>query len=160
MDEIYLVGGPLHVWRDAAGSVETLVYLHDSDDALAAKYLAATAQYLEMYRQLIGPYPYRKFALVENFWETGYGMPTFTLLGQRDHPVPVHHQLVLSARDPPQLVGQLGLRGLRVGQLVRGADGVPGGPPHRRSSGAPATSTAARRCRSTATTSRTGATSR
>ena len=82
MDEIYLVGGPLQVWRDSAGSVETLVYLHDKDDATAGKYLAATAQYLEMYRQLIGPYPYRKFALVENFWETGYGMPTFTLLGK------------------------------------------------------------------------------
>ena len=82
MDEIYLVGGPLRVYRDSAGSVETQVYLHDNDAALAAKYLAATAQYLEMYRQLIGPYPYRKFALVENFWETGYGMPTFTLLGK------------------------------------------------------------------------------
>ena len=82
MDEIYLVGGPLQVWRDAAGSVETLVYLHDRDDSTAGKYLAATAQYLEMYRQLIGPYPYHKFALVENFWETGYGMPTFTLLGR------------------------------------------------------------------------------
>ncbi len=82
MDEIYLVGGPLQVWRDAAGSVEALVYLHDKDDSVAGKYLAATAQYLEMYRQLIGPYPYRKFALVENFWETGYGMATFTLLGK------------------------------------------------------------------------------
>ncbi len=81
MDEIDLVGGPLHVWRGSAGSVETLVYLHERDDALAGKYLAATAQYLEMYKELIGPYPYRKFALVENFWETGYGMPTFTLLG-------------------------------------------------------------------------------
>jgi len=83
MDEIYLVGGPLRVYRDAAGAVETLVYLHDKDDALAAKYLEATAQYLEMYRGLIGPYPYGKFALVENFWETGYGMPSFTLLGPR-----------------------------------------------------------------------------
>ncbi len=82
MDEIYLVGGPLHVWRDTAGTVETLVYLHDKDDGIAGKYLDATAQYLEMYRQLIGPYPYKKFALVENFWETGYGMPTFTLLGR------------------------------------------------------------------------------
>lgn len=82
MDEIDLVGGPLRVWRDAAGGVETLVYLHDADEGVASKYLAATAQYLEMYRQLIGPYPYKKFALVENFWETGYGMPTFTLLGR------------------------------------------------------------------------------
>ncbi len=81
MDEIYLVGGPLQIFQDKAGAVETLVYLHEPDASLAGKYLAATAQYLEMYRALIGPYPYGKFALVENFWETGYGMPTFTLLG-------------------------------------------------------------------------------
>jgi len=31
----------------------------------------------------VGPYPYSKFALVENFWETGYGMPSFTLLGEQ-----------------------------------------------------------------------------
>lgn len=36
-----------------------------------------------MYSKLIGPYPYKKFALVENFWETGYGMPSFTLLGPK-----------------------------------------------------------------------------
>ncbi len=83
MDEIYLVGGPLEVYREAAGAVEALVYLRGTDDALAARYLQATAQYLEMYRELIGPYPYGKFALVENFWETGYGMPSFTLLGPR-----------------------------------------------------------------------------
>ena len=83
VDEIYLVGGPLEIYREAAGAVEALVYLRKADDALAAKYLQATAQYLEMYRELIGPYPYGKFALVENFWETGYGMPSFTLLGPR-----------------------------------------------------------------------------
>jgi len=81
VDDIYLVGGPLHMWKDSAGVAEALVYLHEKDDALAAKYLTATAQYIEMYRSLIGPYPYGKFALVENFWETGYGMPSFTLLG-------------------------------------------------------------------------------
>ena len=81
MDEIYLVGGPLTRYRQAAGAVEAEVYLRAPDEALANKYLAATAQYLEMYRGLLGPYPYDKFALVENFWETGYGMPSFTLLG-------------------------------------------------------------------------------
>jgi hypothetical protein len=83
VDDIYLVGGPLNVWKDSAGAAEALVYLHEKDDALAAKYLTATAQYIEMYRSLIGPYPYGKFALVENFWETGYGMPSFTLLGSQ-----------------------------------------------------------------------------
>jgi hypothetical protein len=81
MDEIYLVGGPLNVFKDSAGAADALVYLHEKDASIASKYLAATAQYIEMYRGLIGPYPYGKFALVENFWETGYGMPTFTLLG-------------------------------------------------------------------------------
>ncbi len=83
IDEITVVGGPLVVYRDAAGAVEALVYLREKDDALAAKYLQATAQYVEMYRALIGPYPYGKFALVENFWETGYGMPSYTLLGSQ-----------------------------------------------------------------------------
>ncbi|MCC6349408.1 MAG: M20/M25/M40 family metallo-hydrolase [Candidatus Eisenbacteria bacterium] len=83
VDEITVCGGPLLVYRASAGAAEALVYLRRKDDALAAKYLEATAQYLEMYRGLIGPYPYGKFALVENFWETGYGMPSFTLLGSQ-----------------------------------------------------------------------------
>jgi aminopeptidase N len=53
------------------------------DDALAEKYLATTGQYVEMFNRLIGKYPYSKFALVENWWETGYGMPSFTLLGPK-----------------------------------------------------------------------------
>lgn len=37
--------------------------------------------YVAMYQKLLGDYPYSKVALVENFWETEYGMPSFTLLG-------------------------------------------------------------------------------
>ena len=72
------------------------VYLREPDAALADRYLSATARYIEMYRGLIGPYPYGKFALVENFWETGYGMPSFTLLGPHGHPLPVHPDVFLS----------------------------------------------------------------
>ncbi|MCL4721195.1 MAG: M20/M25/M40 family metallo-hydrolase, partial [Gammaproteobacteria bacterium] len=38
---------------------------------------------IRMYSELLGAYPYDKFALVENFWETGYGMPSYTLLGSQ-----------------------------------------------------------------------------
>ncbi|MEO8359065.1 MAG: M20/M25/M40 family metallo-hydrolase [Vicinamibacteria bacterium] len=100
MDEIYLVGGPLRVSRDSAGAIETLAYLHDKDDALAGKYLEATAQYIEMYRGLIGPYPYGKFALVENFWETGYGMPSFTLLG----PQIIRFPFILTSSYPHEIL--------------------------------------------------------
>lgn len=80
-DELYLVGGPLVVDRAMSGSVETLVFLHETDETVSRPYLKAADRYLGMYEQLIGPYPYDKFALVENFWETGFGMPSFTLLG-------------------------------------------------------------------------------
>ena len=100
MDEIYLTGGPLEVYRDAAGAVEALVYLRQEDPALAGKYLAATAQYVEMYRNLIGPYPYGKFALVENFWETGYGMPSFTLLG----PTVIRFPFILHSSYPHEIL--------------------------------------------------------
>ncbi len=100
MDEIYLVGGPLRVYRDSAGAVETLAYIHEKDDALAGKYLEATAQYIEMYRGLLGPYPYGKFALVENFWETGYGMPSFTLLG----PQIIRFPFILTSSYPHEIL--------------------------------------------------------
>jgi hypothetical protein len=82
-DDIYLVAGPYQLYRKATDGVEAQVYLHQADRPLAQRYLNATAHYLTLYQQLIGSYPYAKFALVENFWETGYGMPSFTLLGPR-----------------------------------------------------------------------------
>jgi hypothetical protein len=63
--------------------VEVFAFLREDDPALAQRYLDATARYLELYDGMLPPYPYASFALVENFWETGYGMPGFTLLGQR-----------------------------------------------------------------------------
>ena len=81
--EIYLIAAPFERYSQAAGGAEAMVYLRAKDPALAQQYLDATVQYLALYRQLIGPYAYDKFALVENFWETGYGMPSFTLLGSQ-----------------------------------------------------------------------------
>ncbi|MGD8842114.1 MAG: M1 family aminopeptidase, partial [Gammaproteobacteria bacterium] len=81
--EIYLIAGPFTEYTSAAGPVQAMVLLRQPDAALARKYLDATARYIRLYSDLIGPYPYGKFALVENFWETGYGMPSFTLLGSK-----------------------------------------------------------------------------
>jgi hypothetical protein len=82
-EEIYLVGGRLTEYGRTEGTVQALVFLRTPEKELASGYLEATGRYLEMYRKLIGPYPYKKFALVENFWETGYGMPSFTLMGTK-----------------------------------------------------------------------------
>ena len=79
--DFYLVGGPLTVYENGDSPVPLFAYLRTPDAALAQKYLEASGRYLRMYSGLLGDYPYQKFALVENFWETGYGMPSFTLLG-------------------------------------------------------------------------------
>ncbi|MEA2079176.1 MAG: M20/M25/M40 family metallo-hydrolase, partial [Pseudomonadota bacterium] len=82
-EEIYLIAGRFSEYRQSADGVQAMVFLREPDPALAQKYLDATGDYVRLYAELIGPYPYGKFALVENFWETGYGMPSFTLLGPR-----------------------------------------------------------------------------
>jgi hypothetical protein len=82
-DDIYLVAAPYHLYRESTDGVEAQVFLRQEDPALATRYLQATGRYLRLYQSLIGPYPYAKFALVENFWESGYAMPSFTLLGPR-----------------------------------------------------------------------------
>ncbi len=82
-EEIYLIAAPFRLQRQRAGEVELLAFLRGEAPELAQRYLGATGRYLRLYGDLIGPYPYEKFALVENFWETGYGMPSFTLLGPR-----------------------------------------------------------------------------
>ena len=82
-DEIFIVAAPFTEYTRPAGRVLAMAFLRTPDKELSDKYLDATARYLEMYEKLIGPYPYKKFALVENFWETGFGMPSFTLLGPK-----------------------------------------------------------------------------
>jgi hypothetical protein len=80
-EEVTLAAGPLVERARTAGRVEVQVFLRADDAALAGRYLAAGAGYLAMYEALLGAYPYAKLAVVENFWETGWGMPSFTLLG-------------------------------------------------------------------------------
>ena len=82
-EEVYLIAAPWTVYGDRAGDTALFAFLRTPDAALANRYLQATRRYLEMYDGILPAYPYPSFALVENFWETGYGMPGFTLLGPR-----------------------------------------------------------------------------
>lgn len=56
-------------------------YFFPGNNPLSDKYLDAVGRYLKLYRELLGPYPFGKFAVVENFFPTGYGFPSWTLLG-------------------------------------------------------------------------------
>jgi len=63
------------------GEVTALTYFMPQSQDLAPAYLEATARYLRLYSDLFGPYPFPKFAVVENFFPTGFGFPSYTLLG-------------------------------------------------------------------------------
>ncbi|MCF6264785.1 MAG: hypothetical protein L3J24_14525, partial [Xanthomonadales bacterium] len=99
-EEVFVISAQFTEYEYQAGNVTAMAFLRDKDDALANKYLETTAQYLEMYRELVGVYPYAKFALVENFWETGYGMPSFTLLG----PQIIRFPFILHSSYPHELL--------------------------------------------------------
>ncbi len=71
-----------HVLRERAGNVELLGYFFKEDQSLAAVYLEHARKYLALYEKMLTPYPYKRFAVVENFLPTGYSLPTYTLLGQ------------------------------------------------------------------------------
>lgn len=81
--EIYLVAGPFTRYMQQHGDIDLSVYLLTPDDTLATTYLRTMGGYIDRYSRLIGDYPFPKFAVVENRWQTGYGMPSFTLLGSR-----------------------------------------------------------------------------
>lgn len=84
MDEIYLIAGPYVVREAVHGDVKAYTFTYENTpEDLCQTYLDATGEYLQIYEEMIGPYPFDKFAMVENWWQTGFGMPSFTLLGDR-----------------------------------------------------------------------------
>lgn len=76
-----LAAGHYQLRRDSLDGIQLLTFLGAGNAALAAGYLDSVREYLGLYRELFGPYPYEKFAVVENFYPTGYGLPGWTLLG-------------------------------------------------------------------------------
>ena len=73
--------GAYIVREKKVGAITAATYFFPETDHLANAYLEATANYLALYQDLFGPYPFKKFAVVENFFPTGFGFPSYTLIG-------------------------------------------------------------------------------
>ncbi|HEX8960205.1 MAG TPA: M1 family aminopeptidase [Geobacteraceae bacterium] len=81
VENLSLSAGPFLITERKVGSVPLYAYFYADNAPLAAAYLDASARYIAMYEGMFGPYPFEKFAVVENFIPTGYGFPSYTLLG-------------------------------------------------------------------------------
>jgi uncharacterized iron-regulated protein len=83
LHSINFVAGPYNISREKFGEGKDLIaYFFPEDQELAAEYMEKARQYLDRYEKMLGPYPYKRFAIVENRLPTGFAMPTYTLLGQ------------------------------------------------------------------------------
>lgn len=81
--DVSLAIGPYEIHRIQHEDVELACYLYAEDRQLARTYLDKMTYYLELYRPILGDYPFKRFAVVENRAPTGLGFATFTLLGQQ-----------------------------------------------------------------------------
>ncbi len=82
LDGLAVSAGRFRVAADDLDGIQLLTFLSPDNADLAPGYLTAMRRHLTYYRDLLGPYPFAKFAVVENFLPTGYGMPSWTLLGK------------------------------------------------------------------------------
>ena len=80
---IPLVAGAYTVSTRRFGNITAATYFTQPLQHLSDAYLDATGGYLQLYQKMFGPYPFGQFAVVENFFPTGYGFPSFTLMGRR-----------------------------------------------------------------------------
>ncbi|MFO7494796.1 MAG: M1 family aminopeptidase [Desulfobacterales bacterium] len=81
LEGLALSAGPYRVERRTAGGLNAAVYLFAPNLDLADAYLSASLEFMAFYQERFGPYPFPQFAVVENFFPTGYGFPGYTLMG-------------------------------------------------------------------------------
>ena len=80
-DGLALVGGKYVIHTKTVNDIKVSTYFFKEDDSMSEIFLNAALDYIKLYSDLLGDYPYKKFDVVENFFSTGYGMPSYTLLG-------------------------------------------------------------------------------
>lgn len=80
VDGMVLVGGPHEIHRATHNNVAINLHLKPSQSGHAEGLVDAVRRNLDRYEPLIGPYPAEEFAIVDNFFSSGFAFPTFTLL--------------------------------------------------------------------------------
>ena len=83
LDQLHLAASSRYVvFKDSYRNIALEAYFFKEDADQAATYLAHAKKYLNMFEDMLTPYPYSRFAIVEHLLPAGNSMPTFTLLGQ------------------------------------------------------------------------------
>lgn len=79
-DGLVLVASRYVIERKRIGGITYATYLSRKNAHLSKLFIEASKRYIDFYSGIIGRYPFKEWAVVENFFSSGYGMPGFTLL--------------------------------------------------------------------------------
>ena len=79
-ESLTLVAGKYSVKTRTADGIKISTYFFQEEDRFSEAFLNGAEEYLKIYSNLLGSYPFKKFDIVQNFFSSGYGFPTFTLL--------------------------------------------------------------------------------
>jgi aminopeptidase N len=82
-ENCYLIAAPYNVTHQRHGEIDLYTYFFPEEQGLVENYMEASKKYLDMYQKMLGPYPFKRFTVVENLFPTGYGMPSYTLIGRQ-----------------------------------------------------------------------------
>jgi aminopeptidase N len=78
LDGLVLLGGPLLRRTGSHGGINLSAVLAPGKEAVGDDIVAASAEMLDRYQPLIGPYPFRDFTVLEAFFSSGFAFPTCT----------------------------------------------------------------------------------
>jgi aminopeptidase N len=99
-DSLTIIAAKYVVRTKKVNGVEISTYFYPEESSLSQEYQDAAANYLQTFSELLGPYPFSKFVIVEGFFPAGLGFPSFTFLGQQvikrhyTQPYALGHELV------------------------------------------------------------------
>ncbi|MGE0190824.1 MAG: M20/M25/M40 family metallo-hydrolase [Planctomycetota bacterium] len=82
-DGVSLSAGDYVVTSREVEGVTISTYFYPRHQQYAPLWLDSTEATVKRYASILGTYPHPKFDVVENFFQSGYGMPSFTLLGDK-----------------------------------------------------------------------------
>lgn len=80
VSHLVLVGGPHQIHERMHGDVLVRLHLKEDQAPQAETLFNAVATNLDRYQPLLGPYPGGEYAIVDNFFSSGFAFPLFTLL--------------------------------------------------------------------------------
>lgn len=108
LNDLVLVGGHHEIHHTSHHGIAISVHLKPDQAQLASGWLNAIGRNLDRYEPLIGPYPAGEYAVVDNFFSSGFAFPMFTLLSSAVIQMGEHAQTTHGYLDHEMLHGWWG----------------------------------------------------